>query len=86
MMEFLQTFIFPHINFVIFCAILFFAGRKAVAEIFSTQKKDFDLALELLELLELFGLVAFGFEVDLLLVVFLAALAFDFGFVLDGAD
>ena len=47
------------------------------------EVEDFDLALELLEL---FGLVAFGFEVDLLLVVFLAALAFDFGFVLDGAD
>ncbi len=45
-MEFLQTFIFPHINFAIFCAIVFFGGRKAIAEIFEAQRKDFELALE----------------------------------------
>jgi|GEM_PF-6216826 len=45
-MEYLQLYVFPHLNFIIFCSILFFAGRKAVAEIFSGQRSDFDLALQ----------------------------------------
>jgi F-type H+-transporting ATPase subunit b len=45
-MEFLQLYIYPYINFLLFIGILFYAGRKAIQEIFASQKKDFELAYE----------------------------------------